>query len=158
MALWCTSSHIQFKIVCTVHVSMILCNRTHGAHLLATHALQIPSSVIPNGPYSDLTTNYLSFLSLIPDIPPHQIGRSADSAIDMVVLETVTGADGKKTHKSNSTISRYACRIQCERSPPYSARIYAAAFDTQGKIKLSVGGHGERDRGGCMREAQEEGG
>ena len=69
-----------------------------------------------------------------------QIGRSADSAIDLVVLETVTGPDGKKMHKSNSTISRYACRIQCERSPPYSARIYAAAFDTHGKIKLSVSG------------------
>ena len=70
----------------------------------------------------------------------------------MVVLETVTGADGKKMHKSNSTISRYACRIQCERSPPYSARIYAAAFDTQGKIKLSVSGHGE---GGRERERGE---
>jgi hypothetical protein len=67
-----------------------------------------------------------------------QIGRSADSAIDLVVVETVEGADGKRAYRSNSTVSRYACRIQCERSPPYSARLFAAAFDTGGKIKLSV--------------------
>lgn len=67
-----------------------------------------------------------------------QIGRSADSAINMVVVETVTGADGKRAYRANSTVSRYACRIQCERSPPYSARLFAAAFDTSGKIKLSV--------------------
>lgn len=56
----------------------------------------------------------------------------------MVVVETVKGPDGKRTYRSNSTVSRYACRIQCERSPPYSARLFAAAFDTSGKIKLSV--------------------
>lgn len=56
----------------------------------------------------------------------------------MVVVETVTGADGKRMYRANSTVSRYACRIQCERSPPYSARLFAAAFDTSGKIKLSV--------------------
>ena len=67
-----------------------------------------------------------------------QIGRSADSAIDFVVVETVTGEDGKKTFKSNSTVSRYACRVQCERKPPYSARLYAAAFDVHGRIQLSV--------------------
>jgi pellino protein len=66
-----------------------------------------------------------------------QIGRSADSAIDLVVVETVKGPDGKRAYRSNSTVSRYACRIQCERSPPYSARLFAAAFDTSGKIKLS---------------------
>jgi pellino protein len=55
----------------------------------------------------------------------------------LVVVETVKGPDGKRTYRSNSTVSRYACRIQCERSPPYSARLFAAAFDTSGKIKLS---------------------
>jgi len=69
-----------------------------------------------------------------------QIGRSADSAIDFVVVETVQDQDGKKIYKSNSTVSRYACRIQCERRPPYTARLYAAAFDTKGKIQLSVSG------------------
>lgn len=69
---------------------------------------------------------------------PLQIGRSADSAIDFVVVETVTGLDGQRAYKGNSTVSRYACRIQCERRPPYSARLYAAAFDTHGRIQLSV--------------------
>jgi len=67
-----------------------------------------------------------------------QIGRSADSAIDFVVVEAVTGEDGRKQFKGNSTVSRYACRIQCERKPPYSARLYAAAFDEHGRIQLSV--------------------
>lgn len=67
-----------------------------------------------------------------------QIGRSADSAIDLVVVEMVTMADGTRAYKSNSTVSRYACRIQCDRAPPYTARLYAAAFDTHSKIQLSV--------------------
>lgn len=46
--------------------------------------------------------------------------------------------EGREQYKANSTVSRYACRILCERKPPYTARIYAAAFDTNKKIKLSV--------------------
>lgn len=53
-------------------------------------------------------------------------------------MEAEKGADGKKHFKGNSTVSRYACRIQCERKPPYSARLYAAAFDEHGRIQLSV--------------------
>ena len=55
-----------------------------------------------------------------------------------MVVESETGADGKCSYKGNSTVSRYACRIQCERKPPYTARLYAAAFDTRGRIQLSV--------------------
>ena len=71
-------------------------------------------------------------------LPPPQIGRSADSAIDFVVVESVKNEHGKVVYKSNSTVSRYACRIQCDRRPPYTARLYAAAFDTRGRIQLSV--------------------
>ena len=46
--------------------------------------------------------------------------------------------NGAEQYKANSTVSRYACRILCERNPPYTARIYAAAFDTTKKIKISV--------------------
>ena len=70
-----------------------------------------------------------------------QIGRSADSAIDLVVVDMVNSEDGNKVLNSNSTVSRYACRILCERVPPYTARIYAAAFDTKGKIQMSVSTH-----------------
>ncbi|KAG7484939.1 hypothetical protein MATL_G00055650 [Megalops atlanticus] len=48
-----------------------------------------------------------------------QIGRSTESMIDFV-----------------STISRYACRILCERTPPYTTRIYAAGFDSSNNIFL----------------------
>jgi pellino len=47
----------------------------------------------------------------------------------------------QKTHpicKNESTVSRYACRITVERSPPYTARIYAAGFDLSNNIFLGV--------------------
>lgn len=37
-----------------------------------------------------------------------------------------------------STISRFACRIICERNPPFTARIYAAGFDSSKNIFLGV--------------------
>ncbi len=48
----------------------------------------------------------------------------------------------RKTRKGSnftqSTISRYACRIDIERGEPYTARIYAAGFDQQNNIFLGV--------------------
>lgn len=69
-----------------------------------------------------------------------QIGRSTENPIDFVVTDTVPGgqshADGQTVQ---STISRFACRIICQRTPPYSARIYAAGFDASKNIFLGVG-------------------
>uniref|UniRef100_A0A8C2EI06 Pellino E3 ubiquitin protein ligase 1a n=1 Tax=Cyprinus carpio TaxID=7962 RepID=A0A8C2EI06_CYPCA len=66
-----------------------------------------------------------------------QIGRSTESPIDFVVLDTVPGCQGKSgTLSSQSTISRFACRIVCQRAPPYTARIYAAGFDSSKSIFL----------------------
>lgn len=74
-----------------------------------------------------------------------QIGRSTESMIDFVVTDTagssgqVGGAVGEGGGQSiQSTISRYACRIMCERSAPYTARIYAAGFDSSKNIFLGV--------------------
>lgn len=54
-------------------------------------------------------------------------------------MDTVESEEShKKVFNGSSTVSRYACRILCEREPPYTARIYAAAFDTKGKIQISV--------------------
>ena len=53
-------------------------------------------------------------------------------------MDTIDNEDGSKSFNSNSTVSRYSCRILCERVPPYTAKIYAAAFDTKGRIQLSV--------------------
>ncbi|XP_023699208.1 E3 ubiquitin-protein ligase pellino homolog 1 isoform X4 [Paramormyrops kingsleyae] len=68
-----------------------------------------------------------------------QIGRSTESMIDFVVTDTSAGsqgAAGEGGQSAQSTISRYACRIMCERSPPYTTRIYAAGFDSSKNIFL----------------------
>lgn len=68
-----------------------------------------------------------------------QIGRSTESPIDFVVTDTVAGSQSNAdTQSVQSTISRFACRIICQRTPPYSARIYAAGFDSSKNIFLGV--------------------
>lgn len=78
-----------------------------------------------------------------------QIGRSTESMIDFVVTDTAGSLSGHGGgaaeeggggggHSAQSTISRYACRIMCERSAPYTARIYAAGFDSSKNIFLGV--------------------
>lgn len=68
-----------------------------------------------------------------------QIGRSTESPIDFVVTDTIAGGqEGEETTITQSTISRFACRVVCERSPPYTARIYAAGFDSSKNIFLGV--------------------
>uniref|UniRef100_A0A3B5M3H4 Pellino E3 ubiquitin protein ligase 1b n=1 Tax=Xiphophorus couchianus TaxID=32473 RepID=A0A3B5M3H4_9TELE len=66
-----------------------------------------------------------------------QIGRSTESPIDFVVTDTVAGSQSNSdTQSVQSTISRFACRIMCQRAPPYTARIYAAGFDSSKNIFL----------------------
>lgn len=68
-----------------------------------------------------------------------QIGRSTESPIDFVVTDTSGGGkEGEDPSIAPSTISRFACRIVCERNPPYTARIYAAGFDSSKNIFLGV--------------------
>ena len=43
------------------------------------------------------------------------------------------------TDAGSDTISRFACHIICQRSPPYTARLYAAGFDSNKNIFLGVG-------------------
>jgi len=66
-----------------------------------------------------------------------QIGRSSESPIDFVVMDTVPG--NKPTDKINtqSTISRFACRLLCNRDEgDLSAMIFAAGFDSSRNIFL----------------------
>ncbi|XP_061757076.1 E3 ubiquitin-protein ligase pellino homolog 2 isoform X2 [Nerophis ophidion] len=66
-----------------------------------------------------------------------QIGRSTESPIDFVVTDTSGGSkEGEDPSIAPSTISRFACRVVCERHPPYTARIYAAGFDSSKNIFL----------------------
>ena len=46
-----------------------------------------------------------------------QIGRSSESPIDFVVMDTVPGNRVQDKISSQSTISRFACRIIAEREP-----------------------------------------
>jgi pellino protein len=92
-----------------------------------------------------------------------QVGRSHESSIDFIVLDTVIhrslnnneknsnlNNDSKQPFINNnlnneermnsaqSTISRYSFRIVVDRFPPYTARLYAAGFDTSKHIFLGV--------------------
>ncbi|XP_073247580.1 E3 ubiquitin-protein ligase pellino homolog 1-like isoform X1 [Porites lutea] len=67
-----------------------------------------------------------------------QIGRSADSKIDFVVMDTVPGNKRSEVNQETqkSTISRYSCRIVVDREAPHTARVYAAGFDKSSNIFL----------------------
>ncbi|XP_075223500.1 E3 ubiquitin-protein ligase pellino isoform X1 [Lycorma delicatula] len=65
-----------------------------------------------------------------------QIGRSSESPIDFVVMDTVPGDKSAENKVLASTISRFACRILADRSNPRIARIYAAGFDSSCNIFL----------------------
>lgn len=58
--------------------------------------------------------------------------------IDFVVTDTSPGGGAAEGPSAQSTISHYACRILCDRRPPYTARIYAAGFDASSNIFLGV--------------------
>lgn len=67
-----------------------------------------------------------------------QIGRSSESPIDFVIMDTMAGEKSGEGKPLASTISRFACRILCERENPSIARIYAAGFDSSRNIFLGV--------------------
>jgi pellino protein len=94
-----------------------------------------------------------------------QIGRSSENAIDFIVLDTIVPTvqnmpptssllsnnqnnnSSQQQSENNvyninnnqqSTISRFSCRIYVEREYPYTARIYAAGFDSSNSIFLGV--------------------
>lgn len=66
-----------------------------------------------------------------------QVGRSSESPIDFVVMDTLPG-DKKDAKVMQSTISRFACRILVERTEAPRAKIYAAGFDSSRNIFLGV--------------------
>lgn len=76
------------------------------------------------------------------------MGRSSDTPIDFVVMDTNAEknaaiinnqpiVENKKTPAA-STISRFACRIICDRNNTNIARLYAAGFDSSRNIFLGV--------------------
>ncbi|XP_037293939.1 protein pellino isoform X3 [Manduca sexta] len=71
-----------------------------------------------------------------PDTDMFQIGRSSESPIDFVVMDTVAGDKSGDTKVLQSTISRFACRIIADRNNVNNCRIYAAGFDSSRNIFL----------------------
>jgi len=81
-----------------------------------------------------------------------QIGRSSEPSIDFIVLDThvtspnaspesslqVPNNPNNQLNNPQSTISRFSCRILVDREYPYTARIYAAGFDSSKSIFLGV--------------------
>uniref|UniRef100_A0A3P9N6C8 Pellino E3 ubiquitin protein ligase family member 3 n=1 Tax=Poecilia reticulata TaxID=8081 RepID=A0A3P9N6C8_POERE len=63
----------------------------------------------------------------------HDINTDMFQVGSSIRTRTHGGGGGQS---AQSTISRYACRIMCERSAPYTARIYAAGFDSSKNIFL----------------------
>lgn len=57
-------------------------------------------------------------------------------------MDTVPGNKRCEVHQDTqkSTISRYSCRIVVDRSPPHTARVFAAGFDKSSNIFLGVSG------------------
>lgn len=55
-------------------------------------------------------------------------------------MDTVPGNKRAEVNQETqkSTISRYSCRIVVDRSPPHTARVFAAGFDRSSNIFLGV--------------------
>jgi hypothetical protein len=41
----------------------------------------------------------------------------------------ISGTTVKETHDAAGLVSRFACRIECERSPPHRLFLYASGYD-----------------------------
>ncbi|GIY83089.1 protein pellino [Caerostris darwini] len=85
-----------------------------------------------------LSRNQAVIVEYMPDdeTDMFQIGRSSESPIDFVVMDTVPGDKTGEGKVTQSTISRFACRILIHRNPNYTARVYAAGFDSSRNIFL----------------------
>lgn len=85
-----------------------------------------------------LSRNQAIIVEYMPDdeTDMFQIGRSSESPIDFVVMDTIPGDKTSETKVTQSTISRFACRILCDRCNPNVARVYAAGFDSSRNIFL----------------------
>lgn len=74
---------------------------------------------------------------LASDIDPgHASSAHRHSNVAVAAAAAVAAVSCKRSHATQSTISRFACRILVDRNPPYTARIYAAGFDSSKNIFL----------------------
>ncbi|XP_018328495.1 protein pellino isoform X2 [Agrilus planipennis] len=85
-----------------------------------------------------LSRNHAVIVEYTPDdeTDMFQIGRSSESPIDFIVMDTIPGPDKSTEKVVQSTISRFACRILADRNNPTICRVYAAGFDSSRNIFL----------------------
>ncbi|XP_054721199.1 protein pellino-like [Uloborus diversus] len=122
----------------------VLCKRpvSNGVRKSSHYVVKTPQSskaILDSKQHSisyTLSRNQAVIVEYMPDdeTDMFQIGRSSESPIDFVVMDTV--GDKNEAKVTQSTISRFACRILVRRTPNYSARVYAAGFDSSRNIFL----------------------
>ena len=110
-----------------------------GTTAAASHVVEDASQ------HSVSACSYVAQYSESSDRDMFQIGRSPRKTNDFIVRDMkpvenrCVGVDGT-TNTSNMynprMISRFACRIVIERSPPFTTRIYAGGFNERNNIML----------------------
>lgn len=65
-----------------------------------------------------------------------QIGR-LEAGNDFVVKGPLHTDDAKGLNLQFGPVSRYGCRIECERTPPFKCFLYAGGFDPRGEMNIS---------------------
>mmetsp|Transcript_14526 Transcript_14526/g.24148 ORF Transcript_14526/g.24148 Transcript_14526/m.24148 type:complete len:84 (-) Transcript_14526:551-802(-) len=63
----------------------------------------------------------------------YQLGRASNGGNDWVLPGMIHGDD---EGCAAGPVSRWACRIECERLPPFRCFIYAGGFDPSDKVGL----------------------
>lgn len=99
--------------------------------------------ILLDNPNQNCVDFYCRFPYVLGQQDPRQHGHpsSAAAAVSAAAAQVAGNAvlNSKHHHSSSptqSTISRFACRIIVDRKPPYIARIFAAGFDSSRNIFL----------------------
>ncbi|KAG8178555.1 hypothetical protein JTE90_023247 [Oedothorax gibbosus] len=124
----------------------VLCSRpvSNGVRKSQHYVVKTPQSskaILDSKQHSisyTLTRNQAVIVEYMPDADQDmfQIGRSSESPIDFVVMDTVPDDKTGEGKVTQSTISRFACRILIQRSANHIAKVYAAGFDSSRNIFL----------------------
>jgi pellino protein len=93
-----------------------------------------PPHNLRDGPFTESDIVYECRSDPTRDV--YQVGRAEDN--DVVVKGPVRYSRANPGLCSGS-VSRYACRVECDRLPPYRAFIYAGGLDAEGNLAVGDG-------------------
>lgn len=78
------------------------------------------------------------------DVDVYQIGRASCGAVDFVTRGRVH-QEFSRGGELRGPVSKYACRIECSRSPPYTCSVFAGGSDlTERGVEVMLGEHAPR--------------